>query len=248
MDTALNDAQTSISGIINLIDKPKKQRVGLSALLTALGMGLSFLPAIGPGFAGLTTTAIQSANIALTGLKGAPGVAQAIWPQGTADSRSVQIDELQAEIPVLRQQLRFNLENGLKLVQGVNQSDVSYFLAFTGKGDFSVSIYNASTIVKASTGETASPLLLAFNTFLASTALDKNGWHALLLPGVNPAGMTNGSAGCPSWANKNGNQCDGLADLNCAGYDSRGQCDGTYCEWIPNVFSSIWLWSEAMSH
>lgn len=230
MDTAIDDSQASISGIIDLIDQPKKKRVGLSRLLTALALGLSFIPAIGPEFAGIASTAISAANIALTGLKGAPGVAQAIWPTGTADSRSVQIDELNAQIPMLRQQLQLNLENGLKLVQGVNQSDVSNFLAFTGEGNFSVSLKDAPPQIEASKGETVQPLLLAFTTFLASTALDKNGWHALLLPGVNPAGMTNGSAGCPSWANENGNQCNGLADLSCGKYDANGQCDGTYCE------------------
>ena len=241
MDTAIDDSQASISGIIELVDQPKKQRVGLSRLLTALALGLSFIPAIGPEFAGLTSTAISAANIALTGLKGAPGVAQAIWPTGTTDSRSVQIDELNAQIPVLRQQLQSNLENGLKLVQGVNQSDVSNFLAFTGEGKFTGSLRDAPPQIEASKGEVVQPLLLAFTTFLASTALDKNGWHALLLPGVNPAGMTNGSAGCPSWANENGNRCNGLADLNCGGYDSNGQCDGTYCELSPSLhtFSSL---------
>ncbi|KAL8791563.1 MAG: hypothetical protein Q9195_005827 [Heterodermia aff. obscurata] len=165
MNTAINDAQASISGIIDLI---------------------------GPEFAGLTSTAITAANIALQGLQRAPGVAQAVWPTETEDSRSVQMDELNAQIPTLRQQLQFNLENGLKLVQGVNQSDVSTFLAFTGNGDFSVSLNNGPPTIEASMGQTVQPLLLAFTTFLVSTALSENGWHALLLPGVNPAGMTNG--------------------------------------------------------
>ena len=228
MNIALNDAQASISGIIDLIDKPKKKKVGLNALLTVLGLGLSFIPAIGPDFAGLTATAIGAANIALQGLQRAPGVAQAIWPVGTEDSRSVQIDELNNNIPTLRQQLQFNLEQGLKLVQGVNQSDPSTFLAFTEDGAFSVSLNNAPPTIQASQGQTVQPLLLAFTTYLASTALSENGWHALILPGVNPARMTNGSAGCPDWANQNGNQCNGLADLNCVGYDSHGQCNGTY--------------------
>ena len=102
------------------------------------------------------------------------------------------MDELNAQIPDLREQLQFNLEQGLKLVQGVNQSDVSSFLAFTGNGDFSVSSNNGPPTIKASLGQTVQPLLLAFTTYLASTALSENGWHALILPGVNPAGMTNG--------------------------------------------------------
>ena len=119
-------------------------------------------------------------------------MAQAVWPTQTEDSRSVQMDELNAQIPTLRQQLQFNLENGLKLVQGVNQTDVSTFLAFTGDGAFSVSLNNGPPTIEASMGQTVQPLLLAFTTFLVSMALSENGWHALLLPGVNPAGMTNG--------------------------------------------------------
>lgn len=164
----------------------------MNALLTVLGLGLSFIPAIGPGFAGLTETAISTANLALHGLQQAPGVAQAIWPKGTDDSRSVQMDELNAQIPDLREQLQFNLGQGLKLVQGVNQSDVSSFLAFTGTGDFSVSLNNGPPTIEASLGQTVQPLLLAFTTYLASMALSENGWHALILPGVNPEGMTNG--------------------------------------------------------
>ena len=102
------------------------------------------------------------------------------------------MDELNAQIPSLRQQLQYNLEQGLKLVQGINQSDVSTFLAFTGDGAFSVSLNNGPPTIEASLGQTVQPLLLAFTTYLASMALSENGWHALLLPGVNPAGMTNG--------------------------------------------------------
>lgn len=166
----------------------------MNALLTVLGLGLSYIPAIGPEVAGLTEAAITTANLALHSLQQAPGVAKAIWPVDTQDSRFVQMDELNAQIPTLRQQLQSNLESGLKLVQGVNQSDVSSFLAFTGNGDFSVSLNNGKgpPAIEASMGQTVQPLLLAFTTFLASTALSENGWHALILPGVNPAGMTNG--------------------------------------------------------
>lgn len=195
MNTAIDDAQSSISGIIDLIDQPEKHHVGLNAILTALGIGLSFIPAIGPEFAGafgITGSALTAANVALQGLQKAPTVAQAIWPVNTEDSRSVQMDQLNLQIPMLRQQLAHNLEQGLKIVQGVNQTDPSTFLAFTGDGDFSVALNNAPPTIEASQGQTVQPLLLAFTTFLVSTALDKNGWHSLMLPGVNPQALTDG--------------------------------------------------------
>lgn len=192
MNIAISNSQSSVTGIINLIDKPEKKKVGLNALLTALSVGLSFIPAIGPEIAGVTGAAVTVASIALQGLQKAPTVAQAIWPRETEDSRLVQMDQLSLQIPLLQQQLQFNLEQGLKLVQGVNQSDPSTFLAFTGNGDFSVALNNAPPTIEASQGQTVQPLLLAFTTFLASIALSKNGWHALMLPGVNPAGMTAG--------------------------------------------------------
>ncbi|KAL8791562.1 MAG: hypothetical protein Q9195_005826 [Heterodermia aff. obscurata] len=49
-----------------------------------------------------------------------------------------------------------------------------------------------------------------------------------LKPNVLTLWLSNRSAGCPAWANQDGNQCKGLADLNCVGYDTHGQCNGTY--------------------
>ena len=220
----MTEASSSISGIIDLIDPNKKTHVDLNALSTVLGIGLGFIPIVGPEFAGLDALAVGAANLALDGIKKAPGIAQQIWPVGTMDSQRVQIDQLAGEIQPLLSTLQTNLQNGLKLVQGVNQNNVSSFLAFTGNGNFSVS-QGSSPTVMAATGSQVQPLLLAFTTFLVSTALAQNGWHSLLLPSVNPKGYTSGSAGCPAWAEG----CRGTTDLQCSsGYDEYGQCDGTY--------------------
>lgn len=217
------EASLSINGIIDLVDPVKKTHVALNAILTALSIGLGFIPAIGPEFAALPSIAISAAKIALQGIQKAPTVAQAIWPVGSEDSQNKQIDTLENEIPSLLSELQNRLQQGLQLVQGVNQSDVSSFLAFTGDGNFSVSQGSAPTVM-ASTGTEVQPLLLAFTTYLVSEALSQNGWHALMLPGVNPAGLTDGSAGYPSWSGTT----DDLADLHCDSYDPHGQCDGTY--------------------
>ena len=178
----MQEASLSIDGIIHLVDPTKKTHVGLNAFLTVLGIGLSFIPAIGPEIAGVSELAISAANIALEGIKKAPGIAQEIWPVGTQNSQSTQIDELQNNIPMVLSELQSNLQNGLKSVQGVNQSDVSSFLAFTGDGNFSTSQGSAPTVI-AATGTSIQPLLMAFTTYLVSTALTQNGWHALMLPG-----------------------------------------------------------------
>ena len=178
----MQEASLSIDGIIRLVDPTKKTHVGLNAFLTVLSIGLGFLPAVGPEFAGLSSLAISAANIALDGIKAAPGIAQQIWPKETQSSQTTQIDELQGDVPQVLSQLQSNLERGLKSVQGVNQSDVSSFLAFTGNGNFSTSPGSAPTVI-ASTVTAIQPLLLAFTTYLVSTALSQNGWHAILLPG-----------------------------------------------------------------
>ena len=178
----MQEASLSIDGIIHLVDPTKKTHVGLNAFLTVLGIGLSFIPAIGPEIAGVSELAISAANIALEGIKKVPGIAQQIWPVERQDSQSTQIDELQNNIPMVLSELQSSLQNGLKSVQGVNQSNVSSFLAFTGDGNFSTSQGSAPTFI-AATNTSIQPLLMAFTTYLVSTALTQNGWHALMLPG-----------------------------------------------------------------
>lgn len=231
----MSEASLSIDGIIHLVDPQKKTHVGLNAFLQVLSFGLGFLPGIGPEIEGVSKIAIAAATIALEGIKAAPGIAQQIWPVGTQNSQPTQIDELQNNIPLVLTELQANLQNGLKNVQGVNQSDVSSFLAFTGDGNFSVSQGSAPNF-EAAAGTSVQPLLLAFTTYLVSTALAQNGWHALILPGIDPWGYSNGTAStCPSW----GNGCHGDTDLQCDGYDQYGQCNGTYW-WYSRAHNSAY--------
>ena len=216
---------STIPGIIATVDPVKKTNVKLNPILSVVSIGLSFIPIVGPEAAGLSALAVGSINLAISGIKKAPGLAQQVWPVGTEDSQAFQIDQLATQfsrdvLPILER----NLELGLGIVQGVNQSNVSSFLAFTEGGTFSNNAFNSPTVSFVRDAK-IQPLSVAFTTFLVSTALAQNGWHALMLPGVDPGRYTNQTAGCPpNWAG----DCSGKTDLNCSWYNDYGQFDGTY--------------------
>ena len=190
-----------------------------------MSIGLSFIPIVGPGVAGLNALTIGAINLAISGIKKAPGLAQQVWPVGSEDSQDFQISQLATQFSgAVLPALEHNLEAGLGIVQGVNQNNVSSFLAFTEDGAFSAGAYESPTVDF--TGDAKiQPLSVAFTTFLVSTALAQNGWQDLMLPGVDPGQITNGTAGCPRiWAG----DCSGHTDLHCSWYNDNGQCDGTY--------------------
>lgn len=82
-------ASSVIDAIIQEVDPQVKTNTLLSSLLTALTVGLAFIPEVGPiasGVVGGATAVAGSVSKALViGVQQAPGVAAAIWPAGTAD-------------------------------------------------------------------------------------------------------------------------------------------------------------------
>jgi len=175
------DAADSINLIIPVVDPEKKTHVGLNYALTAATIGLGVIPVIGPEVAGLSAITLAGANLAIAGLKKAPEVAKAIWPVGTDDSQVQQIAMLQGSIPAIQANATQNIGVGLALVQGYLQSDVSKFLAFVDNSGFSVQQNSLPTVFSSTAG--THPLLLAFTTFLATTALAQHQWHILQVPG-----------------------------------------------------------------
>ena len=149
--------------------------------LAALGIGLATIPTflLGPE---VFAPAVAVATLASEAIENAPSIATSLWPRGTEDSQEIQIDALLNEITSLEDSLRTNLNTALARVQGINQSDVSTFLAFTGSGIFSTS-QGSQPLVTATLDAPVQPLRLAFITFLVSTALAQNGWHVMLIPG-----------------------------------------------------------------
>ncbi|KAL8887695.1 MAG: hypothetical protein Q9215_004767 [Flavoplaca cf. flavocitrina] len=217
------------TAIVNSIDqrKPKKTNVLLSVILSVLSAGLFLLPAVGP-IAGVSTAGIAAANVGVNAIKAAPAVAASLFPRGTADApQKTEIDILSINTSTLIQDLRENIQTTLGVVQGLGQTDVDAFLAFAGNGNFSS---NLRTKPPPDVGQTfvrkdrITPLLLAYTTFIASTTLQQTGWHAILLPGVDPRGITNGTTLPPAWAGSHENK----HDLQCTGYNEFRQCIGTY--------------------
>ncbi|KAL8865246.1 MAG: hypothetical protein Q9174_006990, partial [Haloplaca sp. 1 TL-2023] len=221
--TALSIADGLITAIVNFIDqrKAKKTNVLLNVILSVLGAGLFLIPVIGP-IAGVSALSIGAANVGLTAIKSSPPIAQALFPRGTGDApQKSEIDILSVQTATLQEDLRVNIQTTLRLVQGVNQTDTNAFLAFAGNGDFSSNLQNVGSpdVNGLLQPDRISPLLSAYTTFITSTTLAQSGWHAILVPGADPRGISNGSTQYPAWATHGRNE----DDLQCSDYNEFGQ-------------------------
>ncbi|KAL8991823.1 MAG: hypothetical protein Q9169_007623 [Polycauliona sp. 2 TL-2023] len=234
------------NAIVDSIDqrKQKKTNLFLDIFLTVLSLGLYFIPYIGP-IAGASTTAIAAANGAVQVLKEAPNVAKSVLPakEGTPPQQ-IAANSLAVQNSMATQFVRARLEEGLALVQGVNQSSVAAFLEFAGSGAFSTGQQSSPlpdfTATANSQPGQVPAVLLAYTTYIATTTLAQTGWHAIMLPGINPQALTNGSVTVyPSWAG----DPDNNADLNCDGYDDYGQCNGTYW-WYSQAQNSAYVLNQ----
>ena len=238
MSLACLQASDTIQSIIDLIDQTETTNVALNALLTALGIGLSLIPDADPAVEatlGLSTEFINGLTKAISAV---PVVAQQIWPVGTANSQTIRIDELVNQLDGVNgicNSLHGNYYNTLRAVQGDGQNDTSTFMAFASGGAFSMPLWNAPAVVTLN-AQDQSLLLQGFTTFLTSEALAQNGWKALILPGVDPAGIQAGTAPCPQWA---GSACAKSKNFQCDGYDSFGQCENNLW-WYGKITNSAY--------
>ena len=224
MQSACTQASDAIQSIIDLINIPENNNIALNVILTALGIGLSLIPDAGPVVESAIGISADFINGLTKAIQQVPVVAQAIWPTGTADSRNIQIGALINELGGVNgicSSLHGNFHKTLRAAQGDGQKDTSGFLAFAAGGAFSLPLWNAPAVLVLNPQE-QSLLLQGFTTFLISEALSRSGWKALMLPGVDPAGIQAGTAPCPLWA---GSACDKGKNFKCNGYDSLGQCE-----------------------
>ncbi|KAL8765003.1 MAG: hypothetical protein Q9209_007773 [Squamulea sp. 1 TL-2023] len=210
---AFNMAGDLITAIVDSIDRKegKKNNVALGIALLVLSAGLFLIPAVGP-IAGISTAGIAAANARLAALN----VQCQHWHK---------VCFLTVEEPI---------PNRMRpivpaLVKGLGQQNVSTFLAFAGEGNFPnserLSVPDVrGTFVSDLPRDRIQPILQAYNTFIASTMLAETGWHAILLPGVNPKGITNKSARYPAWAGEDRNK----DDIHCTESNEFNQCSGMY--------------------
>ena len=226
---AASGAKAAIEPIIDLIDVQKKgtSRIVLNVFLTVLGLAPSFIPAVGLE-AGLGVLTLAAANAAIDGVKAVPEMAKELWPTGGGSTVDFQIKALTDLFTNgLLPSLNSNFEELLFIVQGLNQSNPSAFLAFAGQGTFSAPTVQGPAAGAASDVQKA-VLKQSMTTFLVSVALSQNDWQALLVPGVDAEGLLNGNKACPDWASS---QCNNDKDaMKGHSHDSSGQCQGT-CWW-----------------
>ncbi|KAL9593416.1 MAG: hypothetical protein Q9179_005894 [Wetmoreana sp. 5 TL-2023] len=136
MHFAALNAGNLIGNIVQAIDPPTKQsNVMLNDILGALAAGLAFLAI--PEAAALGGAAAVIAPIFLKAIQQAPGVAKIIWPMGTIQRDVIEVGELQSQLETVVAALEPRIAKALATVMGENQTDLSAFLAFAERGEFS---------------------------------------------------------------------------------------------------------------
>lgn len=129
--TVTNELQT----IIDTIDPVQTVNAGLDDILTALTVGLAFIPefeAAGALIKGIIIAAQQ-----------APGVAKYIFPTGTSDSETFDFKQISASLGTLVTQFKTNYAAGLAEAE----NDVTSFLAFVENTPLSGKIPDLNSVV-----------------------------------------------------------------------------------------------------
>lgn len=242
MGDAMNQAADSVSGMISLVDPIKPTRTKLRLFLNILTFGLTLL---GQFDLGIPATGMIVFNTIIGAIEKAPVVHDQIWPKQTAESQDVQIDQLTDQLQGpngIHTTILDKLDRTLEVVQGTNQSDVSAFLAFAADGHFSIG--EIPSLIQGLGDSVHKSILQIFTTYLISEALHQNGWHALIVPGVNPLDMDLGKEGtCPPWAaGKEKFQCDwwnrDTKWMGCQSYDENNMCDNHW--WYSKTHNSAY--------
>ena len=177
------------SGTFGIIDPGNKTAVNSSAALSSLGFG--FYSQHGTSIMSLVTRATEES----------PKLRDAFWSSGITDSM-VKISNMEKALADIKRQFQTNLGNTLSLIQGVNQTDVSLFLALTNQGHFAAQ-ESVRPRVDIDANSKSSFSSSPFKIYLITSALAQINWTALILPGVDVYGLLNDRRDCPSWAKAN---------------------------------------------
>ena len=245
MDSTINQAADSISSIISLVDPIEETHTGLRLFLNILTFGLTLLNGLDLGLSTIQSTFVGAV---IGAISRAPAVKDALWPKESAESQDIQADKLTDQLQGpngIHTTLLDNLSVALAAVQG-NQTNVSAFLALAAGGRFAVDDIPSPFDSLGSYGIHRS-LLQIVTTYLVSEALQKNGWHILVVPGANPLTMDQGTALCPKWAEGTGKyQCDwwdgSTKWFACGSYDRNNMCENYW--WYSETHQSAYALVE----
>lgn len=181
---ASDDEYTYVINIFKYIDPAKKALVNTTVVLSSIGFGYY---AHDDSIKGLVTRVIEHT----------PALNDAFWSPGTTGSLA-KTSSMKEALADIKKQIEVNLQNTLSLIQGVNQTDVTLFLALTRAGDFTVDQRDAPRVT--ANGSSAQDLSdVPFRTYLITSALVQNNWSALMSPGVDASRLRYEAKACPSW-------------------------------------------------
>ena len=167
----------AITSIVNVLDPNKPTGVPWASILSVVSFGLAFLGA--PGLAvvllesSLTSTVKLVSQAFLISLQQAPGVTKALFPQGTEDTKTVQIGDLQTDLGGAADQFSSMINRALELLM----SDVPSFIYFVQSGKY-------SSDINFSLPNQTDGLDIALKIYVTSMAMWGNGWFAF--PNVGP--------------------------------------------------------------
>lgn len=174
----------------------------------AVAPGLGFN--VGSALDKVVENAEQTAQSLRTGLQfvenaiiGFPQIGRFLYPIDTPASNIIQMADLKNQLSDLIAQVQSNLNKTVTSVM----ADPKEFLTFANQGNFTASL--------PSLPDQTQYLLYAFNTYIISTALDRNNIYGTIAKDTNVQSLAT-----------NGSQNNLAYDLSdCQGYNSENVCD-----------------------
>ena len=165
---AAGQAGLVIQPLVNELDPPAETPFPWLDIISVLAFGLAFLgaPSIAVGLLGLEIPTKYVAQGIVLSIANTPGLAKSFWPSGTADSKIVQIGELDKQLSNASQDMANMMNTAVELLM----TDVPTFVAFAENGRFSG---NQTMSLPAKTDG----LDFALTTYLTSQTMGKNGWY-----------------------------------------------------------------------
>ena len=194
---AAGQAGLVVQQLVDELDPPASTKFSWIDVLSMLSFGLAFLgaPTIAVGI--LTMEATNQVKYAAQGflisMSQTPGLAKALWPAGTADSKTVQVGQLDKQLANATSEMANMMNTAVELIM----SDMPTFVSFAESGKFSGS--QSLSLPSKTDG-----LDFALTTYLLSETMAKNGWYAAPFLGPYPNAAAVESSAYPGFNCKMG--------------------------------------------